>query len=67
MPTYEFWYDETYTFKAWFEADTEEQARELVSEVENGNLDITELPDFQNKDKNYELLIDGLTEMENNK
>jgi hypothetical protein len=66
MPIYEFWYDETYTFKAWFEADTEEQAIKLISEVENGELDITELPDFENKDKNYELLIDGLTEMENN-
>jgi hypothetical protein len=66
MPTYEFWYDETNTFKAWFTADNEEQARELVSEVEDGNVDITELPDFQNKDKNYELRIDGLTEIEEN-
>jgi hypothetical protein len=66
MPTYEFWYDETNTFKAWFTADNEEQARELVSEVEDGNVDITELPDFQNKDKNYELRIDGLTEIGDN-
>jgi SepF-like predicted cell division protein (DUF552 family) len=63
MPSYEFWYDETNTFKAWFEADNLEQAKELVSKVQDGELDITDLPEFQNKDKNYELLIDHLTEL----
>jgi SepF-like predicted cell division protein (DUF552 family) len=64
MPTYQIWYDETNTYKAWFTADSEEQAKELIDEVENGNVDITELPNFENNGKNYELRIDELTEIE---
>jgi len=58
MPTFEFWYDETYTYKAWFKADNEEQAIDWLNKVELGEMDITELPDFGNKDKSYELLFD---------
>jgi hypothetical protein len=35
MPTYEFWYDETTTRKAYFEADDNVEARGLVQMVEN--------------------------------
>jgi hypothetical protein len=58
MATFEFWYDETYTYKAWFTADNEEQAMEMLEKVEQGEADITELPNFGNKDKSYELLFD---------
>ena len=58
MPDFEFWYDETNTYKAWITTDTKEEALALLSEVENGNLSVEDLPGFQNSNKNYELLID---------
>jgi hypothetical protein len=58
MPDFEFWYDETNTYKAWITADTKEQALAMLSEVENGNISIEDLEGFQNSGKNYELLID---------
>lgn len=54
-----FWYSETYTYKAWFEAESIEEARELLDQVWNSDLDMEEdLPKFGNKDKNFELDID---------
>jgi putative SOS response-associated peptidase YedK len=66
MPTYEFWYDETNTYKAWFTADSKEHAKELIDQIEDGELEITELPDFSNSNKNYEVMIDTATEIEEN-
>jgi hypothetical protein len=60
MAVYEFWYDETYTYKAWIEADSQEEADALIEQVEGGELEITDLPKFQNKDKGYELTIGAL-------
>lgn len=62
MAVYEVWYDETYTFKAWFEADSAEEASELVNQVEFGELEITDLPAFVNKDKGYTLTFGDLIE-----
>lgn len=59
---YEFWYDETYTYKAWIEADSAEEASELVNQVEFGELDINALPAFVNKDKGYTLTFGDLIE-----
>ena len=64
MPVYEFWYDETNTFKAWITADSLEQAEELVNKVQDGNLEMEDLPGFENRSKAYELLIDTVEEME---
>jgi hypothetical protein len=64
MPVYEFWYDETNTFKAWITADSLEQAEELVNKVQDGNLEMEDLPGFENRSKAYELLIDTVEQME---
>lgn len=58
MPTYEIWYDETYTYKAWFTADSEEHAIELLNKVEEAEAEWDSLDDFQSKDKGYQLQIE---------
>jgi hypothetical protein len=63
MPTYEFWYNETYTYKAWFTADDKDQALKMIESVEQGNLDIEDLPEFGKKDKNYEIELDTIEEI----
>lgn len=60
--TFEFWYDETYTYKAWIEADSQEEADELINQVEMSEMEITDLPKFQNKDKGYTLTVGMLQE-----
>lgn len=59
MKEFTFWYSETYTYKGWFVAESEEQARELLSEVQDGELDMSTLAKFGFKDKAYELEIDS--------
>jgi hypothetical protein len=63
MPTYEFWYNETYTYKAWFTAEDKDQALKMIESVEQGNLDIEDLPEFGKKDKNYEIELDAIEEI----
>ena len=63
MPAYEFWYNETYTYKAWFTADDKDQALKMIESVEQGNLDIEDLPEFGKKDKNYEIELDTIEEI----
>jgi hypothetical protein len=63
MPTYEFWYNETYTYKAWFTAEDKDQAIKMIESVEQGNLDIEDLPEFGKKDKNYEIELDTIEEI----
>lgn len=63
MAKFEVWYDETYTFKAWFEADSLEHAEELLGLVGEGEIEITELPSFGNKDKNYSLELGNAEEV----
>jgi hypothetical protein len=58
MPTYEIWYDETYTYKAWFTADNEEHARELLTQIEEAQAEWDSLDNFQSKDKGYQLEIE---------
>lgn len=58
MPTYEFWYDETYTYKAWLDADSQEEAEALLVKVRDGEIHLEGLPEFDSTDKGYELLID---------
>lgn len=61
MSTYEFWYDETITYKGWFEAENAEQAQEMLDSVEAGDISFDDLPEFQSKDKNYTLEVDKPT------
>ena len=66
MSTFEFWYDETYTYKGWFEAENAEEAQEMLDGLEAGNLTFDDLPKFQSKDKNYTLEVEKPTRTENN-
>lgn len=67
MARYTVWYSETYTYKAWFEAESKEHAQELLEQVRGSEIDVEELPEFGNKDKNYELdiAVETLEEVEN--
>ncbi len=67
MARYTVWYSETYTYKAWFEADSKEHAQELLEQVRDSEIEVEELPEFGNKDKNYELdvAVETLEEVEN--
>lgn len=64
MASFEFWYSETYTFKGYFEAESQQEADEMLEDVRNqrGLLgDI--LPEFDFKDKGYEMEIDDAKEI----
>lgn len=60
MPEFTFWYTETQGYRAWFTADSLEQARELLGKVECGELDMEELPEFGSKTKYYELTTEDI-------
>lgn len=66
MSTYEIWYDETYTYKGWFEAENAEQAQEMIDALQAGDISFDDLPEFQKKDKNYTLEVEKPTRTENN-
>jgi putative SOS response-associated peptidase YedK len=61
MPTYEFWYSEEYAYKAWFEAKDEEEAQKLLDRVQEGKLELEELPNFGNKSKTYDIVVEHST------
>ena len=62
MPEFEIWYSETYTYKAWFTADSKEQAIELLESVQQGDIDLeSDLTGFSRKDKGYELDLEPLS------
>jgi hypothetical protein len=63
MPAYEFWYEENNTYKAWIIADSLEHAKELIDQVQEGEISLEDLPDFANRSKAYELLIDTVEEI----
>jgi hypothetical protein len=54
MPTYEFWYSETDTYKAWFDAKNSRQAKKLLREVFEGDKVLGDLPNFDNNSKDYD-------------
>ena len=55
MKTYTFWYTESYTYKGGFEAESLEQAQELLAKVfDDGELNFEDLPEFWSKDKGYD-------------
>jgi hypothetical protein len=58
MPEFEIWYSETYTYKAWFTADSKEQATELLEAVEQGETQFEDLTGYGHKDKGYELDVE---------
>ena len=54
MKEYVFWYSETITYKAGFEAKNKKQAEALLIDVFEGYKHITELPEFWENDKSNE-------------
>jgi hypothetical protein len=65
MPDYSVWYDDIYTYKGYFTADSREQALELLNKVELGEILMDQLPGFAFKDKGYQLEVDPGTLEEN--
>ena len=65
MAIYEFWYDETYTYKATFTADNDEEAERLFESVREGEISPDDIPDVFIKDKNYTLEMDTLNKEDN--
>lgn len=61
MKTYEIWYRETDTYKAFFEAKNYAEAERKLRAVMRGDLDITELTNNSASGKDYELDIDLAT------
>ena len=58
MATFEIWYNEVETFKAYFEAETEEEARELMDDLRNGRTDWGDIEGWDSRGKDYHLEID---------
>lgn len=59
MPEYEFWYDETYTYKAYFTADDNTHAKRILEMIENGTISPEDIEGVQLKDKGYEIGVDA--------
>lgn len=64
MTTFEFWYSETYTFKGFFEADSQAEADEMLEDVREGRGLMGDiLPNFSYGDKGYEIELDNAKEI----
>lgn len=61
MPNFSVWYNETYTYKGFFSANSREEALEMLDKIRDGEADLEYLPEFFSKDKNYDLEIDLLS------
>ena len=55
MATYAIWYSEVETFKGYFEAETEKEARELMEKVRDGIIDYTDIEGWESRAKDYSL------------
>jgi len=61
MPRFTVWFSQTDTSKAWFDADSTEQAIEILEKLNTGEIDQTELTNLGIKLKNVELVYDPFT------
>jgi hypothetical protein len=59
MPEYEFWYDETTTRKAYFEADDNVEAKGILEMVENGEIGPEDIDRVHFKEVSYEIGVDA--------
>jgi hypothetical protein len=57
MARFQVWYTEETTYKAYFEADSLEQAEELLEQVQRGETFTEELPEFHSKIKESGLYV----------
>ena len=55
MTQFSFWYSETSTFKGYFEADSLEEAKKLLEQINDGEISLDDLPSFENKSKEFGL------------
>jgi hypothetical protein len=64
MPKYNFVMSETDTYRAYFEAENIDQAKELLVKVNTCEIDTTDLPKFEKFGRDYEqeIAIDTLEE-----
>jgi hypothetical protein len=58
MPTYEFWYDEITTRKAYFDADDNVEARGILEMVDKGEISPEDIDTVHFKEVSYEIGID---------
>jgi len=61
--TYTFWYTQETTYKGYFMAGSREEAEELLNKLERGEIETSDLPDFDNSVKEDNLLV-GLDTLE---
>lgn len=54
MKQYVFWYSETDTYKAYFEAENREQAESMLKNVFEGDGSLSDLPNFGATGKDYD-------------
>jgi hypothetical protein len=57
MGKYAVWYDQTDTYKLWLEADSLEQAKALLQQVNIGEILVEDLPEYATKLKGVEIQI----------
>jgi hypothetical protein len=62
MKTYTFWYTEEVTYKAGFQAESLEHAKELLLGLQRGEANVDDLPEFWNSTKGVgtEISLDTL-------
>lgn len=58
MPKYTFWHNVEEAWKSGFEADSLEHAQQLLEMVEEGEMDLADLPEYWEKNKGIDLAID---------
>lgn len=58
MQEYSFYYSEILTNKAWIQAESIEDARIMLEQIQDGKLEIVKATDDSSVPKNYELEID---------
>ena len=54
MATFSIWYNQTDTYKVWFEAESKDAAQALLDEVFFEGMSLEELPNFRQKLKMVE-------------
>jgi len=64
MPKYNFGMSETDIYRAYFQAENIDEARALLTKVMTGEIDTTDLPEFEKfgRDYEYEIAIETLEE-----
>ena len=65
MPRFYFWYSETTTNKAYFDAENLDEAKAMMSAIENGETYIDDLSSFNSstKDGNIDIEYSTLSEV----